>query len=207
MLSVLFDDVNISCCNLATIECHMLTSQTHILLLGLFPLPGYMFCQQLSSCSTDVEKLVVTQLVRFLAFHQTQKLITVFVSAGQWSILSQMAPMPSCPISATVCLQHRILGFVNRTTVRQLPALPHHFGISDHHGVFSYEPKSWNSLGTKSGLYSIFETPIHIAAAKSWKQFIFMVVTGAKRMWMCKKLLHSGAARKAQNSVLKAYVP
>jgi hypothetical protein len=36
---------------------------------------------------------------------------------------------------------------------------------------------------------------------------IFLVVTVAKLMWMCKKLLHSGSARKAQNSVLKAYVP
>jgi hypothetical protein len=34
-----------------------------------------------------------------------------------------------------------------------------------------------------------------------------MVVTDAKQMWMCKKLLHSGAARNAQNSMLKTYVP
>ena len=117
-----------------------------------------MFCHQLSSWSTVVEKLVVTQLVRFLAFQQTQKFITVFTSAGQWSILSQMTPMPSCPILAIVCLHHRILGSANRTNVRQLPALPHHFGISDHHDAFSDGPKRWNSLGTKSGLYGIFET-------------------------------------------------
>jgi hypothetical protein len=80
------------------------------------------------------------------------------MSAGQWFILSQMTPMPSCPISANVCLQHRILGFANRTTVRQFPALPHHFGICDHHSAFSDGPKRWNSLGINSGFYSIFET-------------------------------------------------
>ena len=159
MISVLFNVFNITCCNLATIECHMLTLWTHILLLGRFPplLLGCMFCQQLSSWITVVEKLVVTQLVRFLAFQQTQKFITVFTSAGQWSILSQMTPM-SCPISANVCLQYRILGFANRTTVRQLPALPHHFGICGHHDAFSDGQKRWNSLGTKSGLYNVFET-------------------------------------------------
>lgn len=119
---VSFIDVfNISCCNLATIECHVLTLWTHILLLGqfIFPSPpllelhSCMFCQQLSSWSTVVEKLVVTQIVRYLAFQQTQMFITVFTSAGQWSILSHMTPLPSCHISVNVCLQNRIMGFAN----------------------------------------------------------------------------------------------
>jgi hypothetical protein len=36
--------------------------------------------------------------------------------------------------------------------------------------------------------------PIQIAAAKSWKQVIFVVVTDAKLKWICKKLLHGGSA-------------
>jgi hypothetical protein len=99
------------------------------------------------------------------------------------------------------------MGFANRTNVRELPALPHHFGISYHHDAFSDGPKRWNSLGIKSGLYSIFEAHPSKLLQQSWKQVFFVVVTDAKLMWMCKKLSHSGSARKAQNSVLKAYVP
>ena len=53
----------------------------------------------------------------------------------------------------------------------------------------------------------IWDTPIQIATAKSWKKVIFVVVTDAKLMWTCTKLLHSGSAQKAHNSVLKVYVP
>jgi hypothetical protein len=35
-------------------------------------------------------------------------------------------------LSGNVCLQHRFLGFANETTVKELLAFPHHFGICDH---------------------------------------------------------------------------
>jgi hypothetical protein len=68
----------------------------------------------------------------------------------QWPTFPHSHPEDSCichnVLSANVCLQHRILGFANGTTVTQLPGLPQHFGISDQQDASSEGLKDWSQL-------------------------------------------------------------
>jgi hypothetical protein len=63
--------------------------------------------------------------------------------------------------SVNVYLHHTIMDFVNKTTVRQLLALPHQSGICDHQDGSSDESHLMPSQGSMA---DVQDTPIQIAA-------------------------------------------
>ena len=70
-------------------------------------------------------------------------------------------------LSVDVFLQNRILGFANGTTVRQLLALPLHFGICNHQDASSKDRKEKCHLVPHQGCtVDVQDTPIQIAATR-----------------------------------------
>jgi len=73
-------------------------------------------------------------------------------------------------LSVNECLQHRILGFANGTTVRQLLVLPYKLGISDDKNAYSEGPEDGRHMVRSQGcMVDVQDSSIQIAA--TWVSF------------------------------------
>jgi len=86
-------------------------------------------------------------------------------------------------LSVNECLQHRILGFTNGTTVRQLLVLPCKLGICDHKVASSDGQENGSHMVWSQGcMVDVQDSPIQIAATRlssarlcgSWHQVTFI---------------------------------
>lgn len=70
-------------------------------------------------------------------------------------------------LSVNACLRHRILGFMNGTTVKQLLAFPCKLGFCDHKDASSEGPKDGSHKVWSQGCrVDIQDSPIQIAATR-----------------------------------------
>jgi hypothetical protein len=70
-------------------------------------------------------------------------------------------------LSVRACLQHRIMGFENGTTVKQFLVLPKYFGICNHQDASLEGRKDGHHLVRSQGcMVDVRDTPIKIAATR-----------------------------------------
>ena len=95
----------------------------------------------------------------FLRREENNDLLSLMVSLKVHAFVSVL--------SVNECLQHRILGFANGTTVRQLLALPCKLGICDHKDASSEGPEDGSHMVRSQGcMVDVQDSPIQIAATR-----------------------------------------
>ena len=107
-----------------------------------------------------VEHFVFTMM--FLRREENNDLLSLMVSLKVHAFVSVL--------SVNECLQHRILGFANGTTVRQLLPLPCKLGICDHKFTSSEGPEDGSHMVQSQGcMVDVQDSSIQIAA--TWVSF------------------------------------
>lgn len=95
----------------------------------------------------------------FLRREENNDLLSLMVSLKVHAFVSVL--------SVNGCLQHRIPGFANGTTMRQLLALPCNLGICDHKDASSEGPEDGSHMVRSQGcMVDVQDSSIQIAATR-----------------------------------------
>ena len=120
-----------------------------------------------------VEHFVFTMM--FLRREENNDLLSLMVSLKVHAFVSVL--------SVNECLQHRILGFANGTTVRQLLPLPCKLGICDHKFTSSEGPEDGSHMVQSQGcMVDVQDAPSKLlqqgyhlpGCVGSWHQITFI---------------------------------